>query len=90
MDDNFKLRSGKYVGKSVAWLKENDMNYLEWMVGNRPEMLKDSSPKKATKVEFRDSPPTAMVLNTNFDNEGPAPNSIPYLKKMEEDNKKDK
>jgi hypothetical protein len=89
MDMQFKLRSGKHVGQTIGWLMENDSPYFTWIKENRPEMLKGSEEKQAPKeVKFRDNPISAMVPNMNFYNEGPDDNSLPYLKKMEEENKK--
>jgi len=88
MDSNITLRSGKYAGKTVKWLEENDRGYLNWVKENRPEMLKAVKPKPApqpkvttTKTEIK----SAIQPNKNFYNEGPDKISLPYLKKSEDE-----
>ena len=39
MDNSITLRSGKYAGKTIEWLKRNDPQYLEWVTLNQPKML---------------------------------------------------
>jgi hypothetical protein len=74
MDDNFILRSGKYAGKTIGWLKQNNSNYLTWVKENQPNMLKPNvkvEPKKIVENEMiRDG---KIQPNLNFDNEGPVP-----------------
>ena len=35
------LRSGKYEGKTVQWVKDNNPKYIEWVKENQPKMLKE-------------------------------------------------
>lgn len=89
MDGNHTLRSGKYSGKTVDWLRDNDPMYLLWVEENRPEMLKEFKAKPAAK---RIEPtvvslPSALQPNLNFYNEPPDPISLPYLKKIKEQTK---
>ena len=84
MNKNFILRSGKYGGKTLGWLQENDNKYLIWVEENHPEMLKGSDEKEPQikpKLAFRDSPIMTIVPNMNFDNEGPCD----YLKNKMKD-----
>lgn len=78
---NFKLRSGKYQGMTYAWVCENNPNYINWVKENQPNMLIErvttvTNIKETQKVFGR------IPFNTNFDNEGPDENSIPYLDKI--------
>lgn len=92
MNLDLVIRSGKHTGKTVRWIQENDLGYLNWIQANRPEMLKEvkQKPKQATKQEntnlkFRDEPIKAIRPNMDFWEQGPATNSIPYLRKMKKD-----
>jgi len=40
LDYNFKLRSGKYKGRTLRWLLTNDVDYLVWITENQPTMLR--------------------------------------------------
>ncbi len=90
MDKNFVLRSGKYTGKTLEWLETNQKSYLTWIKENRPEMLKDAKKAPVAKVEvkkelkFRDKLIEAIRPNDEFDNEGPADISKPYLNRNQE------
>ena len=88
MNENFIFRSGKYAGKTIAWVKENQPSYLAWVQENQPNMLKGSEeqpkPIEKKEVKFRDGPIAVIQPNTDFLNEGPDPISLPYLKKMGE------
>jgi hypothetical protein len=86
MNDNFILRSGKYQGKTIAWVKKTDNNYLVWVKENRPEMLKELVPKEPTirKMIPDDVKISAMQPNLNFWNEGPDEKSLIYLKKQKD------
>jgi len=90
MNDEFCLRSGKYTGKSIGWLKKNNPNYLGWVAENRPEMLKELKVKKIQKVEpkmVEVTIPKAIQPNLNFWNEGPSEMSKIYLDKIKNNNK---
>ena len=54
IDKNHKLRSGKYAGKTVNYIYTVDRRYFNWVVENRPEMLK--SHKKQTSSESYNKP----------------------------------
>ena len=70
MDDSFTLRSGKYAGKTIEWLKRNDPQYLEWVTLNQPKMLLVSKPADKPKIEMSDEESiSAIKPNLNFDNE---------------------
>lgn len=88
MDNNFKIRTGKYSGKTIGWLKDNDYRYFVWVQENRPEMLKstskevnpDDKPKK--ELKFRDQPFSSIQPNMDFWSEGPDEICKPYLEKQ--------
>jgi|TARA_B110000908_G_C9949713_1_gene311999 hypothetical protein len=42
-----KFRTGKYAGLTVDHVKKIAPWYINWVRENRPEMLRDISPKKA-------------------------------------------
>lgn len=85
MDKNLILRSGKYAGNTIEWLYRNDLNYLNWITENRPNMLKErKAPEPKKEVKFRDAPVPSMTPNMEFDSEGPDEHSKEYLKKMSE------
>jgi hypothetical protein len=77
MNDDFVLKSGKYAGKSIGWLKSNNQNYLNWVMENQPNMLKEL--KKIEPKNLEALPTKTMSPNLNFDNEGPDPLSLIYL-----------
>ena len=45
MDMNHVFRTGKYAGKTVRHVYSNDRRYFNWVVENRPEMLKSHKGK---------------------------------------------
>jgi len=70
MDDSFTLRSGKYTGKTIEWLKRNDPQYLEWVILNQPKMLVGNKPVEQAKIETSDEESVSAIKpNLNFDNE---------------------
>lgn len=87
MNLDLVMRSGKHTGKTVRWVQENDISYLNWIEANRPEMLKEikATKQETTNLKFRDKPITAINPNMDFWEQGPATNSIPYLQKMKKD-----
>lgn len=84
MDGKVVLRTGKYSGKTVEWVLENNPSYIEWVQENRPEMLKAVKPKTESTVSknsVSDNSNKTMTPNMNFWNEGPDIRSIEYLNK---------
>jgi hypothetical protein len=88
LNKQFALRSGKFAGKTIEWLEQNERGYLSWVNENRPEMLKGAKdePKKEVKVVTVKVTKTKMEPNLNFWNEGPHDLSIGYLNKIKEQN----
>lgn len=50
MDMNHVFRSGKYAGKTVNYVYSRDRNYFNWVLENRPEMLKSHKKKQTQSV----------------------------------------
>tara|TARA_B110000285_G_scaffold86996_1_gene99678 strand:+ start:1082 stop:1333 length:252 start_codon:yes stop_codon:yes gene_type:complete len=48
MDLNVILRSGKYAGRTIGSVYKSDKKYINWILENRPEMLKSHGKKKPT------------------------------------------
>ena len=46
MDLNHKFRTGKYAGRTVGTVYKLDRRYFNWILENRPEMLKSHGKKK--------------------------------------------
>jgi hypothetical protein len=75
MDYEFVFKKGKYKGKTVEWVEDNDPSYMVWVDECAPELLKDDSEKKEEKVKSKykepevDSVDSAIKPNLNFDNE---------------------
>ena len=70
MDDLFILRSGKYAGKTLEWLRRNDPQYLEWITLNQPRMLQGPKQPVKLKTEIPDEETVSVMKpNLNFDNE---------------------
>lgn len=71
-----KFRSGKYAGLTVEHVKQIAPWYIQWVRENRPEMLRDRSPKpqpKPYKKPVYIDPPDipkegAIKPNYDFDN----------------------
>lgn len=51
MDKNHIFRTGKYAGKTVNYVYQTDKRYFNWILENRPEMLK-SHKKKAESRDY--------------------------------------
>jgi hypothetical protein len=58
LDLNHRLRSGKYAGKSVGTVYRKDKRYFNWVVENRPEMLKSHRGKPTPKPVRSNTKPT--------------------------------
>ena len=87
MNGKFVLRTGKFAGKTVDWLRDNNPMYLLWVEENQPNMLKEktskivqSKPVDKKKV-LPDYVESAMKPNTNFYNEPPDKHSLDYINK---------
>jgi len=53
MDMNHVFRTGKYAGKTIQYVYDNDRRYFNWVLENRPEMLKSH---KGKVESIRDRP----------------------------------
>jgi len=49
IDLTHTFRSGKYAGKTVGTVYNRDRRYFNWVVENRPEMLKSHKSKPEQK-----------------------------------------
>src|SRR5690554_1839431 len=65
-----QLRSGKYKGRLVSEILDEDPMYINWITENRPEMLKEpmSSSKKPEKSDKKPSNED-IKPNKDFDNQ---------------------
>ena len=89
MDKKFILKYGKFAGKSIAWLEENNEAYLNWAIKNAPNLLKPPTPKQQPKSDSKEVKGehisnNAMVPNVNFLFEGPDEKCKPYLNMVNE------
>lgn len=50
MDMNHVFRTGKYAGKTVNYVYSVDRRYFNWVLENRPEMLKSHKKKVESMV----------------------------------------
>lgn len=55
MDLNHVFRTGKYSGRTVQYVYSNDRRYFNWVLENRPEMLKSHN-KEPTQNTQRKKP----------------------------------
>ena len=63
----FTFRTGKYKGKTLNWVEDNDPRYLVWIEENRPEMLKEKKTSEVkVNIHHRYKP---LTPNMDFDNE---------------------
>ena len=86
MSPDFKLRSGKYLGKTYQWVMDNNPSYLAWIKENRPEMLRDKQPNKVeVKKEVKvtnlkeDCEEPVLKPNKDFYTDPPEATCIPYM-----------
>jgi len=49
MDKDFKFRTGKFTGKTYEWVSRFQPWYINWVLENRPEMLKEHNKPKHIK-----------------------------------------
>jgi hypothetical protein len=67
---DFTFRSGKYAGKTYEWVSKVNPRYIDWIIENRPEMLKEYKRKgpntdgMTPREKFN-----ALMQNDNFLNE---------------------
>jgi len=54
--EEFKFRTGKFANKSYGWVCDNHPWYIEWVIENRPEMLREHKKPKKKKPEPKTSP----------------------------------
>ena len=75
MNINQILRSGKYAGYTIGEIYAKDRRYINWVLENRPEMLKSHAkkPKETTykKPTYVDPPdiPKENVIKGIYPNE---------------------
>lgn len=75
MDYDFIFKKGKYKGKTVSWIEDNDPGYLVWVEECAPDLLEDNSQKETMNIEPKYKEPeidhveSAIRPNLNFDNE---------------------
>ena len=75
-----KLRSGKYKGYTVEEVIDIAPWYIDWVMQNRPEMLREKAPYKPTKKKVEQTyKPSAMKPNYDFDNEVRVEKPLPKL-----------
>lgn len=58
MNLNHVFRSGKYAGKTVDYVYKVDRRYFNWVLENRPEMLKSHKKKESALVSKSYKKPT--------------------------------
>jgi hypothetical protein len=63
-----KLPFGKYKGKTINWIKENDTSYYNWLESNVKDLELKYGPKSKKKKEvlLKNEP---VVNNTHWNNE---------------------
>lgn len=52
MDLNHVFRTGKYAGKTVNYVYSVDRRYFNWVLENRPEMLRSHKKKQEVKKQY--------------------------------------
>jgi hypothetical protein len=65
---DFVFRSGKYRNKTYEWVSKINPSYIDWVIENRPEMLKEQIKVKTDGMTPREKF-QALMPNTNFENE---------------------
>ena len=61
LDLNHRLRSGKYAGQTLSYVYKKDRRYFNWMVENRPEMLKSHVSKPKVQKPTYEEPDETKV-----------------------------
>jgi len=54
--EQFKFRTGKFAGKTYGWVCDNHPWYIEWVIENRPEMLREHKKQKKKKQKLNPMP----------------------------------
>ena len=89
MNKNFILKTGKFAGKTIGWIEENNPWYLIWIEENKPFMLKgsmDEEPVVAKKMTKTEKKSEAMQPNMGFWDEGPSELTKIYLETLKQKN----
>ncbi len=60
-----KLKFGKYKGKTISWIKENDINYYDWASKNIPNF--DTVKEKKVKKVVLNTLPPVLEMNIDYD-----------------------
>lgn len=60
MDMNHVFRTGKYAGRTIQYVYSNDRRYFNWVVENRPEMLR-SHKSKTQSIQNRPYKKTVYI-----------------------------
>jgi len=47
--EQFVFRTGKFQGKTYAWVCDNHPWYIDWVINNRPEMLREHKKPRKNK-----------------------------------------
>lgn len=75
MDENFKFRSGKHAGKTIAEVRKIEPSYIRWVQENQPAMLRPTinykqTPKTPTPAPPRREPPPDPEENEDDEPKG--------------------
>ena len=75
------LRSGKYEGKTVQWVKDNNPKYIEWVKENQPKMLKEPVKSITPNIKKVKDKGSGVPFNEEFSSQPPEDISIPFMLK---------
>jgi len=53
MDLKHVFRTGKYSGRTVQYVYSNDRRYFNWVLENRPEMLKSHNKEQPQNTQYK-------------------------------------
>ena len=65
LNPNFKFRSGKYAGWTLAEVFEMNPGYINWVYENKPQMLNGAEIKTAPKPAPKPEEPEDVYYNYN-------------------------
>ena len=65
LNPNFKFRSGKYAGWTLAEVFEMNPGYINWVYENKPQMLNGAEIKIASKPTPKPEEPEDVYYNYN-------------------------